>query len=1149
MTESIRDSIYEAIASIRLIDPHTHINPHSPASNTIADLLGYHYYTELAHSAGMPKYQIEEPGLQPRELVSRLVNNLSPIENTAQYRWLIEICRMFFGFEGDRIDDSNWEEIYDTAENQMASAEWPQMVLDQSNVEAVFLTNDFDDDLDGFDTDTYIPCLRTDDLVFHLEKPITRQRLEACSGVQLDGSLNSLRQALNQRFEHFVSRGARACAISLPPTFEPMPVTDGRASTALDHVLRQGANADPSHKSALSRRVFWTLAELCDEYGLPFDLMIGVNRGVYVDGVYQGQDLYDSRVSLIQYKELFNAFPAVKFPISVLASVTNQELVSYAWIFPNVITNGHWWYSNTPSFIARDAAARLEAVPQTKQIGYYSDAYKLEFVWPKFDMYRHILSGILADHFVKGCGWSEERAIELGRQVLRDNVDAIFPKPAGAGPEASADTSPETWLEDTPADDPALDAASAAAVAAAIEMDHDEPAAEQSGGFDLSGLGTLGVAEAEADDLEEPEYDAPGYEEAENDTSAYEEQEYEQPEEGPALTLGAAEQDEMDTDSEETVQLDDELEEMPTLGMDEGEQDNWDGMHADEDVDEGEREEIAALGLVSVDSEEEAEATAETESEDDEINELDALGLVEPGVAADQDGDEDVEEKSEDELAALGLEVAEPDDFGAEEAADEAAAEAAEEAVEESADELAALGLEDAEVSDWSEDEEPAPPTDELPDDLAALGLADVEASEASGVVDFDPTEAEDTEEEDEEEDDENELAAFGLDDLEGGPEVVADDEATESEDDAAAEVEGAMLSALGLEETGVVDEDSQDDEQVSELDLDVGSDESWDDDEAEEAADEEFEESDDELADASSEAADEVGWSVDSEDEQEEAEAEEDDPSEWDLGEADDDAAADQAEPSVGFELTEEAIDEEPDDDEEPEDDEEPWVNLGPAVEEGAEESADESGEASIDFEEEGEEEEADDNWFDDSEDEQESVALDEVEDDEAEDDEGEADEQYELDPAPSVEEIQAVGIEDVELQDFSAEREAPDAAALEAELDSEPLNLDEMLGDDEEEGHAEIRQFRAEESFEIGDESLQVEPDPLTGELIMPTPTDDDADDEPLVMEDPADVPDSGEDFLAEVEETLMADDSDPLDQDGDDDLDFDDDEIEER
>jgi hypothetical protein len=114
------------------------------------------------------------------------------------------------------------------------------------------------------------------------------------------------------------------------------------------------------------------------------------------------------------------------FPISVLASVTNQELTSYAWIFPNVVTNGHWWYSNTPAFIEHDLAARLEAVPRTKQIGYYSDMYKLEFALPKFAMFKRILAKVLAERFVIDRGWSEEQAVSLGTQVLRGNVESIF---------------------------------------------------------------------------------------------------------------------------------------------------------------------------------------------------------------------------------------------------------------------------------------------------------------------------------------------------------------------------------------------------------------------------------------------------------------------------------------------------------------------------------------------------------------------------------------------------------------------------------------------------------------------------------------------------------------------------------------------------
>jgi glucuronate isomerase len=103
-----------------------------------------------------------------------------------------------------------------------------------------------------------------------------------------------------------------------------------------------------------------------------------------------------------------------------------MELVSYAWIFPNVVTNGHWWYSNIPAYIEIDCRARLQAVPANKQIGYYSDMYKLEFGWPKFRMYKQVLAKVLADDFVIGRGWSEDRALELARQTLRGNVETIF---------------------------------------------------------------------------------------------------------------------------------------------------------------------------------------------------------------------------------------------------------------------------------------------------------------------------------------------------------------------------------------------------------------------------------------------------------------------------------------------------------------------------------------------------------------------------------------------------------------------------------------------------------------------------------------------------------------------------------------------------
>jgi glucuronate isomerase len=404
-TDTLARDLFAEICRIPLIDPHTHIDPHRPAARGLDDILGYHYYTELAHSAGMGQEPLARD-VEPRQRVRAILAHMDRFDNTAQYAWFLEIARTFLGFQGDRVGAADADGLFDAAERLMAQPDWEAQVLRRSNLEKVFLTNDFDDPLEGFDTGRYAPCLRTDDLVFHLDKPEVRQRLARRTGVEV-GDAASLRRAVGALFEHFTRRGAKACAISLPPDFVPRPPESG------------GGRPTPEG-------TFWLLAEFCRDFRLPFDLMIGVNRKVYRGGVFQGQDLFDQRTSLIQYAELFNAFPSVAFCISVLSSGQNQELASYSWIFPNVVTSGHWWYSNIPAYVETDLRARLQAVPKTKQIGYYSDMYKLEFGLPKYNMYRRLLARVLADDFVRTGITSEAGAVDLARHLVRDNVRRIF---------------------------------------------------------------------------------------------------------------------------------------------------------------------------------------------------------------------------------------------------------------------------------------------------------------------------------------------------------------------------------------------------------------------------------------------------------------------------------------------------------------------------------------------------------------------------------------------------------------------------------------------------------------------------------------------------------------------------------------------------
>src|SRR5271156_1907087 len=108
--------LFDEMSRWPIFDPHSHIDPHQPASRNFDEILGYHYYTELAHSAGMPTDRVAAD-LPPKARASNLAEFLERIDNTVQYSWLIEIAREFFGFSDDRITARNIGDLYDRADH------------------------------------------------------------------------------------------------------------------------------------------------------------------------------------------------------------------------------------------------------------------------------------------------------------------------------------------------------------------------------------------------------------------------------------------------------------------------------------------------------------------------------------------------------------------------------------------------------------------------------------------------------------------------------------------------------------------------------------------------------------------------------------------------------------------------------------------------------------------------------------------------------------------------------------------------------------------------------------------------------------------------------------------------------------------------
>src|SRR5262249_19302597 len=159
-----------------------------------------------------------KPEVPPRERVRAILAHIDRFDNTVQYSWFLDIARTFLGFRGERVSALDADPLCDAAERAFGRPDWEKQVFERSNLERIFLTNECDDPLTGFDTARYVPCLRTDTLVFHLNRPEVKERLAKATGEEV-GDTASLRRAVTKLFEQFTAAGAKACAISLPPHF------------------------------------------------------------------------------------------------------------------------------------------------------------------------------------------------------------------------------------------------------------------------------------------------------------------------------------------------------------------------------------------------------------------------------------------------------------------------------------------------------------------------------------------------------------------------------------------------------------------------------------------------------------------------------------------------------------------------------------------------------------------------------------------------------------------------------------------------------------------------------------------------------------------------------------------------------------------
>jgi hypothetical protein len=135
----------------------------------------------------------------------------------------------------------------------------------------------------------------------------------------------------------------------------------------------------------------------------------------------------DSRLAqrtIAQLAEMIGRHPNLGFQCYLSSAHANQSLCSLCRELPNLSLAGYWWHNFFPSIMARVVAERLDMLPLNRQVGFFSDAYCVEWAWTKAAMVRRVLAAVLTEKIHLG-QYDFDAAVSVAREILYETPQSL----------------------------------------------------------------------------------------------------------------------------------------------------------------------------------------------------------------------------------------------------------------------------------------------------------------------------------------------------------------------------------------------------------------------------------------------------------------------------------------------------------------------------------------------------------------------------------------------------------------------------------------------------------------------------------------------------------------------------------------------------
>lgn len=437
--DSIAGELESGLAEVPVIDVHTHLVGGRLAARGLHDILLYHMVVSDLYAAGCPTGArlTQYPEWPSREEAHSRIAEAIPFLNHARNtssRWGVNIILRDLYDWHEGIDASNWQRLDAMIRERADDRAWAHSILDRLNIqrtgtEIARREQGQDDDRLQYALEwgffTRCQWGEFDTALYELERcwgrtPESPSPIGAGGRPPTDRTIRTV-DDVHAAIRHYVAAIPEDRVISTATHISTDIQFRDVTELEMESALSRRASADAADRDVYASYIQEAfLSEMeAKKSGVVFQFSLGAEPLPHETASRLSQSTIKSLA------EMIGRHPGLRFQCFLSSRHANQSMCTLARELPNLSLAGYWWHNFFPSAISAVMAERLDMLPANKQVGFFSDAYCVEWTYAKSILVRKLMAQVLAERVDLG-QFTHDDALRFAKATLFESPKSLL---------------------------------------------------------------------------------------------------------------------------------------------------------------------------------------------------------------------------------------------------------------------------------------------------------------------------------------------------------------------------------------------------------------------------------------------------------------------------------------------------------------------------------------------------------------------------------------------------------------------------------------------------------------------------------------------------------------------------------------------------